>query len=50
MVAQGVSITAIKRLGRWKSETWVQYGHDTHDAAWGVAELMVQANVRLLGG
>lgn len=48
LVAQGVSVAAIKRLGRWRSDCWVRYGHLTRAAALGVAALMVQADGRLL--
>ena len=48
LVAQGISVAAIKRLGRWKSDTWVQYGQGTREAAEGVAQLMLRASVHLL--
>ena len=49
LVAQGVSVAANQRLGRWTSDTWVRYSQDTRGATAGVAELMVAADDRLLG-
>ena len=48
LVAQGLAVAAIKRLGRWRSETWSQYGQETMGAAAGVAGLMLRASVHLL--